>query len=366
MIKVLNVIDSLYAGGAESLLKNFLLESKKYPDFQIDVCTLYSRNIFKKELVDKSINVYELNLQFKYDFRGVFKLANLINSNDYDLVHVHLFPADIMVAVASLFTDKRTKFIFTEHNIYNRRRSIIFYKPIDKFVYSRYRKIICVSEKVKESLVDYLKELENKTIVIRNGIPVPDKKLDNGAKKEYDVLCVARLEEAKGVDVLLKAIAILKGKFNSPLNVAVVGDGNKRDVLLSLNRSLGLGDTVHFLGVRKDVSNLMDASKIFVLPSRWEGLPMVILEAMAHGLPVISTPVGGIPEVITNGENGILIPKENPYSLSEAILRVLNNEELLEKLSQNAYEIVRKYYSIQTYTENLLKLYVEILGKNEK
>lgn len=365
-IKILNVIDSLYAGGAESLLKNFLIEARKYKDFQIDVCTLYTRNIFKQELVNNGIAVYDLDLPFKYDFRGVFKLVKLINSNNYDIVHVHLFPADIMVAVASLFTDKDTKFIFTEHNIYNRRRSIIFYKPIDKFVYSRYRKIICVSEKVEESLVGYLKELESKTIVIRNGIPVPDRKFDVEAKKEYDILCVARLEEAKGIDILLKAVAILKEKSNLSLNVAVVGDGSKRDELLSLNENLGLGDTVYFLGVRKDVSNLMNTSKIFVLPSRWEGLPMVILEAMAHGLPVISTPVGGIPEVVKNRENGILVPKEDPNSLSKAILEVLNDSELLRKLSKNAYEFVKQYYSIETYTKNLLSLYREISKENGK
>ncbi len=366
MIKVLNIIDSLYVGGAESLLSNFLIESKKYLDFQIDACTLYSRNIFKEKLVSNEIKVYDLNLPFKYDFRGVFRLARLINSNNYDVVHVHLFPADIMVAVASLFANRRTKFIFTEHNIFNRRRSIIIYKPIDKFVYSRYQKIVCVSEKVRESLINYFEELEIKAIVIRNGIPVPDRKFNNEVKKKYYILCVGRLEEAKGIDVLLKAIAILKEKANSSLNAAIVGDGSKKDMLLNLSKSLGVENIVQFMGVRKDVSYLMDASKIFVLPSRWEGLPMVILEAMAHRLPIISTPVGGIPEVIINGENGILVPKEDPYSLSEAILRLLNDEELLKKLSQNAYEFVKRYYSIETYTKNLLELYKEVLNENGK
>jgi len=365
-IKVLNVIDSLYAGGAESLLRNFLIESKKHPDFQIDACTLYSRNIFKEELVNNGITVYDLSLPFKYDFRGAFKLVRLINSNKYDIVHVHLFPADIFVAVASLFTKKSMKFIFTEHNVYNRRRSIVIFRLIDKFTYSRYQKVVCVSKKVKESLVNYLKELENKAIVIRNGIPVLDRKPDVEAKKEYDVLCVARLEEAKGIDVLLKAIAILGEKFDSPLNVAVVGDGSKREILFNLAKSLGLENTVYFLGVRKDISYLMDVSRIFVLPSRWEGLPMVILEAMAHRLPVISTLVGGIPEVVKNGENGILVPKEGPGSLSEAILRLLNNRELLENLSKNAYEFVKRYYSIETYTKNLLGLYRRIFEENGK
>jgi glycosyltransferase involved in cell wall biosynthesis len=366
MLRILNVIDSLYAGGAESLLKNFLIEAKKYEDFQIDVCTLYSRNVFKEELVNNGITVYDLDLPFKYDFRGVLRLVRLINSNNYDIVHVHLFPADIFVALASLFIRNKPKFIFSEHNVYNRRRSIIFYKPVDKFTYSRYQKVVCVSQKIKESLVDYLKELKKKTIVIRNGIPVPDRKSDVEAKKEYDVLCVARLEDAKGIDILLKAVAILKEKVNSPLNVAVVGDGSKSEILFNLSQSLGLENVVHFLGLRKDVSHLMDVSKIFVLPSRWEGLPMVILEAMAHGLPVVSTPVGGIPEIVKSGENGILVPEEDPNSLSEVIFRLLHDSDLLENLSKNAYEFVKQYYSIETYTKNLLGLFRGILEENGK
>ncbi len=365
-IKVLNIIDSLYAGGAESLLKNFLIEAKKYPEFKVDVCTLYSRNIFKEELSNNGISVYDLNLPFKYDFKGIFKLVNLINDNDYDLVHVHLFPADIMAAFASLFVNKRTKFIFTEHNVYNRRRSIIIFRLIDKFTYSRYQKVVCVSEKVKESLANYLRELESKAVVIRNGIPITDRKFDVEVKKEYDILCVARLEEAKGVDILLEAIGILREKSNLPLNVAIVGGGSKKEMLFNLNKNLGLENVVHFLGVRKDVSHLMDVSRIFVLPSRWEGLPIVILEAMAHGLPVVSTPVGGIPEVVKNGENGILVPKEDPDSLSESVLRLLNDEELLKRLSNNAYEFVKQYYSIETYTKNLFGLYRWILEENGK
>jgi len=215
MIKVLNVIDSLNAGGAESLLKNFLIEAKKYSGFQIDVCTLYARNIFKEDLEKNDITTFDLGLKFKYDFSGIVKIVSLIKQNNYDIVHVHLFPADLFVAIASLFLPKSIKFIFSEHNVYNRRRSLKAYKPIDYFVYSRYDKIICVSNHVKLALNAYIQGTKNKSVVIKNAIPIDSNFIET--PKIYDVLFVGRLEDAKGVDVLIKAIAILKQKFNLQL-----------------------------------------------------------------------------------------------------------------------------------------------------
>lgn len=362
-MRVLEIIDSLYAGGAESLLKNFLIRAKKYESFSIDVCTLYSKNIFKEELEKNGIKLYELNLKFKYDLRGVLKIVRLIKEIQYDIVHVHLFPADIFVAIATLFSHQNIKFIFSEHNIYNRRRSILLYKPIDKFVYSRYEKIVCVSNQVKEELNKYIKSTKDKSIVIKNAIPV-DENLDDLPKK-YDVLFVGRFEDAKGVDVLIKAISILKEKYHENIKVAILGDGSKKDYLTNLVSMLSIEDRIEFLGIRKDVKYFMQSSKIFVLPSRWEGLPMVILEAMANKIPIITTPVGGIKEVIQNGINGILVKPEDPEELASKIHLLLNNETLRENLSQNAFVKVKSEYSISAYTKSMLQFYEKLLNQKE-
>jgi len=91
----------------------------------------YSKNILKYDLEENNITVFDLDLKFKYDFSGIVKIVSLIKQNNYDIVHVHLFPADLFVAIASLFLPKSIKFIFSEHNVYNRRRSLKAYKPID-------------------------------------------------------------------------------------------------------------------------------------------------------------------------------------------------------------------------------------------
>ncbi|MCW1311247.1 MAG: glycosyltransferase [Candidatus Parvarchaeota archaeon] len=358
-MKVLHVIDSLYAGGAESLLKNFLIEAKKFPEFQIDACTLYSRSIFKDELIENGVKVFDLGLNFKYDFRGIFRLIKLIKQNNYDLVHVHLFPSDLFCAFVSLFIERKVKFIFSEHSIYNRRRSIRIYKPIDLFVYSRYEKIICVSDLVRDELIKYIPKLCSKTVVIKNAIPIIGE-LQENRHKVYDVLFVGRLEDVKGVDILIKAIDIIKKENSRDLVVGVVGEGPLKEEYKKLVKELNLEDNFRFLGVRRDIDGLMKISKVFVLPSRWEGLPMVILEAMANGIPIIATNVGGIPEVIEDGVDGFLVKPEDPSALSERILLALNNPSITEQLKRNAFEKVKKEYSIEKYTERILNLYKEI------
>ncbi|HQG82467.1 MAG TPA: glycosyltransferase [Caldisericia bacterium] len=357
-VRILEVIDSLYAGGAESLLKNFVIEVKKHNDTEIEVCTLYSRNIFEEELSNNGIKIHNLNLGFKYNPIGVFKLLNVIKRGNYDVVHVHLFPADIFVAIASLFLPKKIKYIFTEHSDYNRRRVCKLFKNLDCFTYSRYDKIICISNKVKEALVSWCALTAKKTIVIKNAIPINDD-LNPIKDKIYDIISVGCLEKQKGGDILLRAIKILKEKYHRKLKVAIVGDGSLKEYLKNLALQYGINEYIDFLGVRKDVLELMRESSVFVLPSRWEGFGLVLLEAISVGVPVVATKVGGIPEIIEDGKDGILVEPENPEGLANTILRLLDDNGLRSSISLNAYKKVKGEYSIERYTKDLLNLYKE-------
>jgi len=359
MIRVLNVIDSLGAGGAESLLNRFLKEARNNSQFSVDVCTLYPGGIFEFELVHAGLVALSANCAFKYDFTGILRLIKIIRKGKYDIVHVHLFPADLFVAIVSLFLPRNIKFIFSEHNVYNRRRSIKLYKVIDRFVYSRYCRIICVSEMVKYELDKYLPEVADKSIVIKNAVEVED--FEETRDKEYDIIFVGRLERAKGVDVLLKAIQILEKNRSVALRVAIVGDGSQVGYLRRITQDLEIRSRVEFLGIRQDISQLMRNSKVFVLPSRWEGLPMVILEAMANKVPIIATSVGGIPEIISDGVTGLLVKTDDPEELAEKVRMLLDDSSLRKRLSISAFEKVKSEYSIKEYCTNVLRLYEEVL-----
>lgn len=359
-IKVLEVIDSLGSGGAESLLKNFVLEAKKNKLFEIEIATLYSNGIFKEEIRGADIPVWDLGLTFKFNLMGVAELIKLIKERKYDIIHVHLFPADVFAAIASLFLPRNIKWVFSEHGAHNRRRTLKIFKILDNFTYSRYSKIVCVSKQVELVLLNWIPSNKGKTKVIPNAVPVPEF-LSPNLLKIYDILFVGRLVREKGIDILLKAIKTLKNKYGRNMKIAIVGDGPLKEDLGNLAVALGVNREVKLLGVRKDIGKLMESSNIFVLSSRSEGLPMVALEAMSRGISIIATNVGGIPELIENGEEGILVPPENPKALARAISNLLENEELREKLSQTAYKKVREKYSIDTYSVHMLDFYKSLV-----
>jgi glycosyltransferase involved in cell wall biosynthesis len=360
-IRVLQIINSLHTGGAQALLKNIVLQMRKNGKIQMEICVLYSDGIFKKEIKNKGISIWDLRLKFKYDLTGVIKLITLIKKEKYNIVHVHLFPANLFVSLASLFLPKNIKFIFSEHNIYNRRRSFKIFKILDTFIYSRYYKIICVSKQVQIALIEWLPNLQRKSVVIPNAVPVPD--LSNWLTvKKYDVLFVGRLTKAKGVDILIKAIKILKEKYQMDIKTAIVGKGYLEEELKELVMELGIEKEVEFLGIRRDIEKLMKSTKIFVLPSRWEGLPLTILEAMGSGAGIIATKVGGIPEVIEHEKEGILISPEDSTALAGAITELLKDRELREKLGINAYQKVKEKYSIEVYTRNILGFYKSLIA----
>jgi glycosyltransferase involved in cell wall biosynthesis len=355
----------LHAGGAEVLLKNFTLQVKKhnkiYNGFNVEVAILYPEDIFEEDIEKVDVPIWKLGLNFKYDLRGVMKLISLIKRGKYNIVHVHLFPANLFVSLASLFLPKNIKFIFSEHNVYNRRRASKIFKILDAFIYSRYYKIICVSKQVQVALIEWLPNLKRKSVVISNAVPVSDLSIGSTVKK-YDILFVGRLTKAKGVDILIKAIKILKEKYQKEIKAAIVGEGYLEEELKELVKELGIGEGVEFLGVRKDIEKLMKSTKLFVLPSRWEGLPLTILEAMSSGAGIIATKVGGIPEVIQNGKEGFLISPEDSETLAGTIAELLKDRELRAKLGINAYKKVKEKYSIEVYTQNILEFYKSILN----
>lgn len=365
-IKVLEVINSLKIGGAELLLRNFVIEAKKNNQYTVDVCTLYATNDAKniEEIKKKNVRIWTLDLKNKYNIFSVIKIRNIIQREKYDIIHVHLFPASAIVALSSLFLKKSIVYLFTIHSTFNRRRSIKIFKIIDGLIYHRYVKIICISKQVQNSLIKWVPKIKEKIEIIPNGIPMNSKSNDNPLMKKYDVLFVGRLVQQKGIIFLLEAVSILQKKYKKIIRVAVVGDGPLKKELIKICEELKIKDSVEFLGFQRDVDRIMRSSRVLVLPSLWEGFGLVLLEAMKNKLPIIATNVGGIPEIITDGHEGILVPKENPKILANSINRLLENSKLRNQFIQNAYKKVQNHYSIEKYTHNMFNLYSKMMSEN--
>ncbi|WP_438018722.1 glycosyltransferase family 4 protein [Sorangium sp. So ce315] len=168
----------------------------------------------------------------------------------------------------------------------------------------------------------------------------------------------AAFHPVKGHDVLLRALARLRDRGVAAA-VLVVGDGDERDRIHGLARELGIdGKEARFLGFRKDVPDLLVGADFFVLPSRDEGLPLAVLEAMARRLPVVVTPVGGVPEVVRNEEHGLLVPVDDHDALAGAIERLARDRALGRRLGEAGHARVRDDFSFEKMTRKYEQLYL--------
>ncbi|MBX4199266.1 glycosyltransferase family 4 protein [Candidatus Parcubacteria bacterium] len=219
---------------------------------------------------------------------------------------------------------------------------------------------ICVSEKDYEDMARKPLTRE-KLVVIHNGIDVSHTNMRAGHKTGGDnvvVGTIAELHRNKGLDIGLRAFA-RAFKFTDA-KLEIVGGGDERESLQRLSVELGIDSQVNLIGFRDNATALLSNFDIFILPSRKEGLPYTILEAGIAGLPVISTSVGGIPEIIKNGETGLLVPPEDPKALADALKKLSDNSSERERLGNNLHNFVKKNFSKEKMVEETLSLYGEI------
>ena len=202
---------------------------------------------------------------------------------------------------------------------------------------------------------------------IRQFYPVlwPQKARTDGART---LLCVARLEYAKGIDVLLHAWTHMMNmpatwRVGLQLKLSLVGDGSCRMELEKMAANLEIQESVEFLGTRSDIARLMQEAWGFVLPSRWEGMPNALLEAMACHLPCIATRVSGSEDVIEQGVNGLLVEPEDPEQMAYAFRLLINDADMAEQLGWRGYETVLSYYRLSSTVQECLAFYHYLLDK---
>jgi glycosyltransferase involved in cell wall biosynthesis len=199
-------------------------------------------------------------------------------------------------------------------------------------------------------------------------VPVPSLRPDP-LLPDRPVICVARLEYSKGVDVLLHAWGRMLASLSqqSPElrpRLLIVGNGELHAQMSWIVQSLHIQSSVEFLGARTDVLALLQRSWGFVFPSRWEGMPNALLEAMSCGLPCIATRVSGSEDIVTSEVNGLLVETEDPISLADALCRLIRDEALASRLGEQARITVLQTYRLSRVVEQCLALYQRLLGQN--
>jgi len=371
MKKILLYTDTPQVGGAELqtfLLAKFLDKEKFTP---ILTCSNFSTldkwcENFEKE----DIKVIRLNVRHKHDPRHYKLLKKIIKEEEINVLHAQVWnPASCRFAYSAA-TSMKIPLITTEHDPFK----LSFIKDIFKKRFlKKVSKIITVSKQNAELLKKLYPKQAYKIQVIHNGIDTTwwKSQLLRFTEEDYReikenefhahrntliMVCVAELHERKGQKYLIKALKELVEEFPN-LKLVLIGDGKDRENLEKLVQQLRLEDHVRFLGKRKDIAPLLKASDIFVLPSKREAFGLVNLEAMMIPLPIVATKVGGIPEVVENGENGILVVPEDEKNMARALKSLIISKKKREKMAENGQKLVLEKFSAKEMAKKYEKIY---------
>lgn len=300
----------------------------------------------------------------RLDLKLPWRIRRYILRHRIDVAHSHGYKADIYLKLAAY--DHLVPLVSTCHNWLTHDLKLMLFEMLDKLVLLRFDHVVAVSPEI-EAQLSATGIPRQRLSHIENGLDLEamapgtraEVRRELGIEQDERLLIsVGRMDRWKAQHVLLEAMARLN---RGRCRLLIVGDGELRQDLEAQKRRLGLGDRVLMLSYRRDIPRLLHASDIFVLCSIREGLPMVILEAMAAGLPVISTAVGGIPEVLLAGQAGVLIPPDDPEALAGAMTLLLDDPDRRQVLARLAHEHFLRRYSRRVMGEHYHKVYRKLL-----
>jgi glycosyltransferase involved in cell wall biosynthesis len=370
-IKILEMIDQPFLGGGQINLLS-LAKSLDRDRFEISVC---SRG--KGPLVDAldEARVPHFPVAFsKRVHKGIVnEIVALLDSFHFDILHTHGGVAGLFGRWATRRCARTPKVVHTLHGIhYLHYRNFVLkylYIYLEKYLSRFTDAVIFVSDADRERGRRFHLIPEDKIVLIKNGInfDVFDSEVSKKEGREKlgidssvpVVGSVARLHRQKGLPYLFQAAKKIKESMPETA-VWIVGGGSLKTKLQELGKRLDLEDTVHLLGERKDVAQLLSRFDVFVLPSLWEGLPYSLLEAAALAKPVVATDINGVREIVQNGKTGLLVPAKDPEQLAQAIVRLLQEREYAATLGQNLKDATQKEFSLSQMLKKTQDLYLRL------
>lgn len=361
-MKILQVINNLGSGGAEKLVNDLSTNMKK-KGIDIEVALLQENgSIYINDLERNGIKVHKLSENSMYSLKTLFKLFKIIKMKEYSIIHAHIFPTFYFVGIISLFY-KKAKYIYTEHNTGNRRRKYRILKIIEKFIYSRYEKVICISDKTESNLRKHINNFSKKIVVIFNGIELEKyatsiqmnrKNIDSKIKVEDKIITmVGRFSKQKDQKTLIKAMNFLPEEYK----LLLIGEGELKEETIKFTEKLNLKNRVFFLGVRKDVPDILKTSDLVVLSSNWEGFGIAALEGMASGIPTIISNVDGMREMVKDG--GVFFNCGEEKELVQRINELFLDENYYNEIAKKGLER-SKLFSLDSMVSKYLEIYEEV------
>jgi len=367
-INILQVVPGLTVGGTEKMFIQFLpfLSAARYNPL---VCCLKGPGVLSHELRERNIEVEYLNMPkgpglliFLDSLRAIIILVILMKKRKIDIVHSYLFRANILSRIAARLAGVPIV-VSSMRGIEVTRECPLLLERLTSFLIDKFT---AVSDAVKTYIIRKARINPRKIVTIRNGIALNRTRVEPIEREEFGlnpdvaiVGMVARLAKEKGHEYFLSAAKIVVTEYPK-VHFLIVGDGPQRQKLACLATELGLRDKISFIGYRADVFRILTLFDIFALSTLWEGLPTVILEAMAMSKPVVATNVGGNPEVVLDGTTGFLVPARDPEILAERIVRLLRDESLRRRMGEEGRRRVEEEFTIERMVEETESLYEEL------
>lgn len=370
-MKILYVVPDLVVGGVSTVVLSNIKELKKRGCL-IELVTM-------KTIIDPKshddISYKSLNINSPKDvFRSLTKFEIIIKKFKPDIIHSHTYNANMLVRIHSLIYNSKIVKICNEHGTYRKGANVMPW-----FLFKVTRKIPDYFANVSHSsLKSYINNglcNPKKCVVLYNGIELDkfkkNKELGAITRSKYSLTeeqilfgYVGRLSKEKDVSNLLQAVKILKDISRKDFKLIIVGDGPESNGLINFVNLHNLNDKVFFIGEKNDVIPYLSMIDILVLPSKTEGLPTVLLEAMAMECMIVSTNCGGVQEIL-NGTKSYIAPIENPYQLANQMNKVLTLDPEVRKVYGKDYRNkIISTFSINNTVNEIYNLYFSILYKD--
>ena len=356
-MKILQVIPYFCFGGAETMCEN-LTYALSNLGHEVTVVSLYAeRTPISQRMEAAGVKILYLDKKLGLDLSMIPKLMKIMKQEKPDVVHTHLDVIKYAVAAARLSGIRRC--VHTVHNVAHEEAE----GRLQKIVNTVYFKLgwsvpVALSPEVRRTIVSFYGLKEETVPMIYNGVDLGKciPKEDYSLSEPACLLHIGRFNDQKNHKGLLEAFAqVLKRHPNCCLKL--IGDGDLREAVERQAEALSIRDKISFLGSQSNVHPFLQAADVFLLPSKFEGMPMTIIEAMGTGLPIVATAVGGVPDMLTDQESGLLVSCQ-PEKVAEAVCKLLDSEDFRKKLGTNA-----RLSSKQFGAEHMARCYCESYHK---
>ena len=353
-MKVIQVIPAFRLAGAEVMCEN-LCVALKNAGVDVIAVSLYSENTAITDRLDKKgVRIEYLDKKPGFDASVIIKLVHLFKKEKPDVVNTHIYASKYALPAAAIAGVKKK--IHTVHSMAQKEQGSLG-KKVNTFLYRHCGVVpVALSNEVKKSIGEVYGLQESIIPVVYNGIDLSKciRKNDYEANGVFTIVHVGRFMKVKNHKTLIRAFARFAEKKES-IRLQLLGEGELLDEMKDYAEKLKVADKVEFLGLQSNVYPYLNKADVFCLPSEYEGVPMTLIEAMGTGLPIVASNVGGIPDMLVNGENALLV-EPNYVAVEKAIEKLYNDVEFRIRLG-NAAALRSEEFSAKVMASSYIKIY---------